>query len=112
MEIDYDLVSPGFFDLVRTSVVRGRPILQEDRSGAPPVAVVSQAFADRFWPGQDPLGKRLRLLGQDGIEVVGVASTAKVRALNEEPRPIAYLSVAQFYFVSRECSSPDSGSSL
>src|SRR5690606_1663570 len=59
---------------------------------APPVIVVNEAFARRFWPGRDALGMRVSLSGPEGpyAEVVGVAPDAKYRTLVEEPTPFMY----------------------
>ena len=57
------------------------------------MVIVNQAFVDRYWPGEDPLGKRLSLVGPEGSsrEVVGVVATAKYWLLGEEARPYVYL---------------------
>jgi predicted lysophospholipase L1 biosynthesis ABC-type transport system permease subunit len=63
------------------------------------VAVVNQAFARRYWPGQDPLGKRLGFSGPQGpyAQVVGVVRDGKYRSLSEDPLPFLYLPFAQQY---------------
>ncbi|HUE95811.1 MAG TPA: FtsX-like permease family protein, partial [Longimicrobiaceae bacterium] len=91
-------VSPGYLELVRIPIARGRSIEEPDREGAPGVAVVNQALVDRFWPGQDVVGRRLRMgrsLDAPVFEIVGVAATTKLRALDEIPRPNVYLPVVQ-----------------
>lgn len=68
-------VTPGFFSTFDTRVVRGRPITAADREGALRVAVVNEAFAERAFPGEDPIGKRMRLAGAVDAEwttIVGV----------------------------------------
>jgi putative ABC transport system permease protein len=78
-------------------LLRGRDFTPQDREGAPAVAVISEAFARRFWPGEDPLGKRLSLRAANGpfIEVVGVAKDGKYITLGEEPRSMLYLPLLQ-----------------
>ncbi len=55
------VVGDGYFATWRTGVVRGRDFTEADRAGDAPVAIVNQLCAGKFWPGQDPIGKRLRL---------------------------------------------------
>ena len=76
-----NVVTPGYFDLIRMPLVAGRAFSTADRDGAPGVVIVNAAFADRFWPGEDPLGKRV-----EDWEVVGVVRNAKYRTLGEELR--------------------------
>lgn len=92
MEIPFNGVTPGFFATMGISLIRGRDFADADRSGAPFVIIVSEAFARRFWPGEDPLGKRVRFHGSDApfAEVIGVAADAKYRSLDEDPEPYLY----------------------
>jgi predicted permease len=73
-------------------LARGRGFTEQDRPGAPGVVVVNEAFARRFWPGADPLGKRLSIEGSDGpyLEVVGVARDGKYLNLAESARPYVF----------------------
>jgi predicted permease len=71
---DYNSITPGFFETVGAPVARGRAFTAADREGSQPVALVNQDFARRRWPGEEPIGKRLRLAtGSAYFEVVGVA---------------------------------------
>jgi len=73
----YNTVSPGYFDLVGMPILAGREFIRSDDQGAPPVIVVNEAFVRLFWPGQDPLGKRVALGDEGpGPEVVGVIRDA------------------------------------
>ncbi|HSK17621.1 MAG TPA: ABC transporter permease [Longimicrobiales bacterium] len=98
MEINFNVVSPGYFDAMGIRVVRGRGFTDADRDGAPHVVVVNEAFARRFWPGTDALGRRVRLAGSDGplAEVVGVVPDGKYRSLTEEPLPYMYYPYLQW----------------
>jgi len=80
-------------------VLRGHGFSAADRRGAPGVAVVNEAFVRRFWPGQDALGRQLRLTGDDGppLEVVGVVRDGKYFSLGEDPRPFVFLPALQEY---------------
>jgi predicted permease len=98
MEFHSNVVGPEYFDVMRVPLVRGRGFDMADREGAPQVAVVNEAFAARFWPGQDPIGKRLTSFsGVRSIEVVGVARDGKYLTLTEPPRPYLYRPYLQEY---------------
>ncbi len=93
-DIDAAAVSPGFFSALGVPIVQGRSIEDRDRADAPNVVVVSQAFVDRFWPGEEPLGRTI-WRNDDAYTVVGVSGTTKVRTLGEPDRPFVYFSEAQ-----------------
>jgi predicted permease len=91
-------VSPGYFRTLGIPIVRGRALDERDRQGAMPVVVVNETMAEKFWPGQDPLGRRFRFHGQDFLwEVVGVARNAKYNTLGEDPQPYIYQPLDQAY---------------
>jgi len=74
--VNHRFVTPGFLESMGIPVLRGRSLTSSDGSDALPVAVVSRSLAERYWPGEDPLGKRLRntRLGEDArwLTVIGV----------------------------------------
>lgn len=88
------LVTPGFFDALQIPVLQGRDVRDSDRAGMPPVALVSESFVRRHWPGQDPLGRRVSFAVGD-LEVVGVVRDIKVRGLERESEPQLYLAASQ-----------------
>jgi putative ABC transport system permease protein len=97
-ETDFAGVSPGYFSTMEIPLRRGRSFSAGDRQGAPLVAIVNETLAARLWPGEDPVGKRLRFGGgTDGplTEVVGVAANAKYRSLGEDPVRMIYVPLAQ-----------------
>jgi predicted permease len=98
METALNIVSPQYFETMQIPIVRGRSFTEADRPGAPPVIIVNEAFAERYWPGIDPLGKRVGN-GPDGPfrEVIGVTRTGKYNTLAEEPLPYLYLPLRQQY---------------
>jgi predicted permease len=98
-ETAYNVVGPRYFETMRMPIVRGRSFTEADRSGAPPVVIVNEAFARRYWPNADPLGKRLSANGREGPfrEVVGITPTGKYNTLGEEPRPFYYVPLLQEY---------------
>lgn len=91
-DIDVAYITPGYFGTLEIPVVEGRGFARSDDADAPPVVILSEAAARRFWPEESALGKRLRLGGSDAPlrAVVGVARDTKVRTLGESPRPYAY----------------------
>jgi putative ABC transport system permease protein len=92
-------VSPGYFHEMGIPLLRGRDLSDRDVPSAAPAAVINQAFAQRVWPGQDPIGKCFRLFQQDANdppdEVVGVVANVKHNGLSEDDSMDAYESVAQ-----------------
>jgi predicted permease len=71
-------VGEDYFDLMGISLVRGRLFKpEENRAGAPEVILVDEAAANRYWPGDDPIGKRAGYAGEDGVipEIIGVVSS-------------------------------------
>ncbi|HEX2167874.1 MAG TPA: ABC transporter permease, partial [Longimicrobiales bacterium] len=98
MEMNFNTVSPGYFDAMGIPLVRGRAFTRADRDGAPHVVIVNEAFARRFWPGTDATGKRVRLAGSDGplAEVIGIVPDGKYRSLTEEPLPYMYYPYLQW----------------
>ncbi|HEX7236254.1 MAG TPA: FtsX-like permease family protein, partial [Gammaproteobacteria bacterium] len=98
MEFNFNVVGPEYFDVMRVPLVRGRGFAPTDREGAPQVAVVNETFAARYWPGQDPIGKRLTAFsGAQDIEIVGVARDGKYQLLTEEPLPYIFRPYLQDY---------------
>ena len=91
-------VQGDFFGAMGIPVVRGRTLDRRDAAGAPEVAVVNRAFAERTWPGQDPLGKRFILpWGHDrNLEVVGVVGDIRHKGVETAPEPGVFLPHAQF----------------
>ena len=90
-------VDDGYFDTFAIPIVSGRGIRATDTADAPRVAVVTRGMAARFWPGEDPVGRRIRLLGPNGgwAEVVGVAADVKFAQLVPASAPFVYLSWLQ-----------------
>ena len=91
-----NMVDEHYFESVGIPLVRGRGFASTDTADSPRVAVVNQAFADKYL-GTNPLGKRIRLDSETGpaAEVVGVAATSKYISLAEPPTPYLYLPLTQ-----------------
>ncbi|MBK9991998.1 MAG: ABC transporter permease [Verrucomicrobia bacterium] len=91
---EYAIVSPRYFATLAVPLIAGRDFTDADDSSAPTVAIVNEAFAQRFWPGQDPLGRRFRT-GSTWRTIVGVTKTGKYNQLNEPARCFFYLPYLQ-----------------
>jgi predicted permease len=91
------VVDENYFSVMNTGLLRGRAFTASDTKGALLVAIVNQEFARRYWPKQDPIGKRIRLASKDNswIEIVGVAQTGTYTFVGEPPSPFLYLPLAQ-----------------
>lgn len=76
IDADYNVVAPKYFQTLGVALTAGRDFTPEDRegAGAAPVVIVNETLAHRLWPGEDPLGKRIRISNQRSLrEVVGLA---------------------------------------
>jgi len=94
MSIRYNRVSPGYFQAMGIPILQGRGFEETDDADAPGVIIVNQHFADRFWPGEDPLGKQVNTAGMER-SVIGVVSTGKYGSLGEAPQDFQYFPLAQ-----------------
>ena len=106
------VVDERYFDTMQVKVIRGRPFSEADTTASRAVAIVNEQFANRYWPNQDPIGKRIRLPNKrdagsaspsgerssppgEWLEVVGVTRTGKYLWIAEAPMPFLYLPFAQ-----------------
>ena len=92
-------ISPGYFDALGAPLKRGRPFTDADGAGAAPVAIVNETLADRIWPGEDPIGKRLKQgwpeRPGEWREVVGVVGDIKFEGVTLPTTMQVYLPFAQ-----------------
>jgi predicted permease len=95
MEISRAVVGPDYFRTMRTPLTAGRDFSPRDTETSQFVAVVNQAFAERYWGG-DAIGRKLKTRG-DWFTVVGIARNAKYRRLVYAPEPVVFLPVSQSY---------------
>ena len=92
----YNPVDSSYLETLRIPLVRGRGIRESDSSTAPPVAVINETMATRFWPDGDAIGKRFSMRpGGPLVEVVGVVRNGKYMVLFESPQPYFYVPIAQ-----------------
>jgi predicted permease len=84
-------VDEGYFETIGIRIESGRGVLATDTADAPRVAIVNRGMANRYWPGDEPLGKRIRLTDGAWAEIVGVAADAKFRLFTSNSTPFLYL---------------------
>ena len=85
----YNRVSPGYFQAMGTRLLEGRDFTEQDDDKVPRVAIVNETFARRFFPGEEPIGKRFSLGRPEAAKtlVIGVVQDGKYAGLNEDPKP-------------------------
>jgi putative ABC transport system permease protein len=87
-------ITPGFFATMAIPLVAGRDVSDSDTIDQPFAAVVSSSFVERYWPGQDPLGKHFKFVFHDRV-VVGVVNDIRVRGFEESSEPQVYMAHKQ-----------------
>jgi predicted permease len=92
-----NVIDEQFFDTIGMPLVRGRAFLASDTATSPRVAVINETAAQRYWPNQNPVGKRFRLDGAEGpwVQVVGVAKASVYLTTGEPPFTFLYLPLSQ-----------------
>jgi putative ABC transport system permease protein len=95
---DYRTVSAGYMQTMRLRLLAGREFSGHDDDKAPPVTVINQAFVSKFFPNEQPLGRRLKIDGQDyAMEIVGVIADVKHENLGAAGDPEIYVPYLQSY---------------
>jgi putative ABC transport system permease protein len=95
---DYNQVGEGYFATIGIPIVAGREFTRNDDGNAPPVAIVNQTMAAKYWPGKDAVGQRLKVKDK-WMEIVGVAKNAHYRTKLEQPTQFFYVPVRQNFLV-------------
>jgi predicted permease len=92
-----DTVDEGYFETMGIPVLRGREFLEADTAQTSRVAIVNEQFAKHYWPGEDAVGKLIRLDSRDGtpVEIVGIAQNIKYHSTAERPIDFIYMPLAQ-----------------
>jgi macrolide transport system ATP-binding/permease protein len=96
---DYESISPEYFAAMGIPLLAGRDFADTDTDKSPGVAIVNETLAQQFWPGQNPIGKRLHSgnTGSGVLEVVGIAKNGKYQSLGEIPGLMIYYPMSQLY---------------
>jgi predicted permease len=98
METQAAVITPNYFNTMQIPIVKGRDFSAQDIKSSQRVAIVSEGFAERYWPHQEALGKQLNSdFTDEWYTVVGVARDTKVKSLNETSTPFVYLPLYQYY---------------
>lgn len=93
---NYTIVSEGYFAALGTPIRRGRPFTQDDRADSLPAVIVNEAFARTYWPGQDPIGKRVGVpIDSHDMTVVGVVADIKHVSMRDKVSPEVYVPFTQ-----------------
>jgi len=91
-------VDLNYFSTMGIPLVEGRDFSENDRDVSTPAAIINDTMAAKYWPNQDPLGKRFQLpQGKSFLQVVGVAKTTNYQTLGEPPQACVYLPLRQNY---------------
>jgi predicted permease len=98
VQVDFNIVSPSYFDTVGTPIMRGRGFADADRVGTQPVALINEPFARQFFAGQNAIGRSFQLTfpGMSQAEVVGIVKDGPFKGARDLVKPCIYLPIAQF----------------
>lgn len=96
--MSFACVYPGFLRFIGVPLVAGRDFTADDNADRPPVIIVNETFARRAWPGEDPLGKTVKLYNSETpVQVVGVTRDIRDVDLRSSPAPFVYFPLRQLY---------------
>jgi len=97
ISVGSSVVSDRYFDVLGIPILRGRAFTTRDTPGAPPVAIVNEAMARKYWPARDALGATITLQSAPPVtaQIVGIARVSKTRDIGEPPQPFLYLPLEQ-----------------
>jgi putative ABC transport system permease protein len=99
VDAEYRAVTTGYFDTMGISLVRGSLFTEEHKQGTPDVTIINETMARKFWPGEDPIGKRINLgdpKTTPWLTIIGIVQDVRQKALDMEPYPQMYAPYAQF----------------
>jgi len=94
---EYSIIESDYFHAMGIPLIRGRAFTEQDTKDKPRVVIINQTMARRFWPGEDALGKQLKIgFEKEPREIVGIVGDVKQTTLNAEPQSGVYLPEQQF----------------
>jgi len=94
------IITPDYFRVLRTALLSGRSFVDSDNASAPGVVIINDALARKYWPNEDPLGKRItfsdpRKPDAKWLTIIGIVRSIRHRALDLDPQPEYYVPLAQ-----------------
>ena len=97
ISVGSSVVSDRYFDVLGIPILRGRAFTTRDTQSAPPVAIVNEAMARKYWPTRDALGAAITIQSAPPVtaQIVGIARVSKTRDIGEAPQPFLYLPLEQ-----------------
>ncbi len=93
VQTNFNMISPGYFKTLNQALMAGRDFTDRDVKKMPAVAIVNKLFVDQYMPGQNPIGRSIKMGGD--IEIVGVTQDSRYQDLRETPCPLIYLPAKQ-----------------
>jgi macrolide transport system ATP-binding/permease protein len=93
-EVEYNQVGPRYLATLGIPLLSGREFTRIDDENAPPVVIVNRTMVERYWRGQDPIGRRVQVKGR-WARVVGVVADSKYESMGETPKPFFYVPLRQ-----------------
>jgi len=96
---EFRQVSPGYFEAMEISLLRGRRFSETDNADAPPVTIINAALAKRYWPNEDAIGKRINIgasvMKEKWATIIGIVGNVRHRGLDYDPLPEYYMPITQ-----------------
>src|SRR6476659_7720160 len=96
---EFRQVSPGYFEAMEISLLRGRQFRESDNADAPPVTIINAALAKRYWPNEDTIGKRINIgasvMKEKWATIIGIVGNVRHRGLDYDPLPEYYMPITQ-----------------
>jgi putative ABC transport system permease protein len=92
-EVDHRVISPGYFATLKVPLIKGRDFTDADNAQSTPVVIINESMARRYWPGEDPIGRRIKFDGEDKVDwrvVVGLVGDLRHFGAETEPKPEVY----------------------
>src|SRR6476469_9912917 len=96
--VEYIEVTEDYFTTLGIPIVSGREFMRTDDENAPPLAIINETMAAKYWPGNDPVGQRLKVKDR-WMQIVGIARNSNYRSKTETPVPFFYVPLRQNFRV-------------